>query len=54
MCTSPGSCVRGLGDNLRFSDSLEGLTESRKTVLLKLGFITVKGYTVKSAQVKGT
>lgn len=49
--------VAVLGDwetTLRFSDSLEGLTESRKTVLLKLGFITVKGYTGKSAQVKGT
>lgn len=49
--------VAVLGDRetiLRFIDSLEGLTESGKTVIFKLGFITVKGYRVKSAQVKGT
>lgn len=37
---------------LRFSDSLEGLTEYRKSVFLMVMDITVKGCRLKSAQEK--
>lgn len=39
---------------LQFNDSLEGHSELRKVLCMKLQFITVKGYKLKPAKAKGT